>query len=81
MARSFLEKLLQPLKVFAQGNFGIGVIAVIENADGTGVACLADNGDHGCLVLAFAEGKNLWLRALIHAVEVEAMEVGLHELK
>ena len=59
---------------------GIGVIAVIEDADGTGVACLADNGDHGCLVLAFAEGKNFWLRALVHAVEVKAMEVGLYEL-
>ena len=52
---------------------------MIEDADGAGVAAGDEGLHHGGFVIALAEGEDFEFFSNFHAVEVEAMKVGLHE--
>ena len=76
--------LLQPEEageVVPQDLLGIEMTLVINNPDRAPVATLDHGPEHGQFVPALAQVQDLWFRSWVHPVEVETVEVGLHQLE
>ena len=54
---------------------------MIEDPDRTLISALYQNLEHASFMLPFSEGEDLWLGSRVHAVKVEAVEEGLHEIE
>jgi hypothetical protein len=52
---------------------------VAEDTDWAFVMALEEDLQHPAIVLALAEGEDLRVLGIIHAVEVDAQQVGLHQ--
>ena len=54
---------------------------MIEDPDRTLISALNQNLEHALFMFSFSEGEDLWFGSRVHAVEVEAVEEGFHEIE
>jgi hypothetical protein len=54
---------------------------MIKNADRSLIPALKQNFEHFLFMFSFSESQNLGLCPSVHAIEVEAVEEGFHEIE
>ena len=81
LGAELLENLLHASEILKKCNLGIGIAAVIENADCPSIARLLNRLEHRRLMPPLAKRQNFWSRAVIHPVEIQAKEVWLHQFQ
>ena len=70
LGAELLENLLHASEILKKCNLGIGIAAVIENADCPSIARLLNRLEHRRLMPPLAKRQNFWFRAVIHPVEI-----------
>ena len=79
LGAELLQNFLHASEILKKCNLGIGIAAVIENADCPTIARLLNCLEHRRLMPSLAKRQNFWSRAVIHPVEIQAKQVRLHE--
>ena len=72
----FSQQGIEPGKIGLQGLFGVHLVLMIKNADGSVISTIQNDLEHCPFMFSFAQFKNLGLSSCIHAIEVQAVQVG-----
>ena len=64
------EKFFQAVDVLLQGDFCVGVTAMIQNSYRPFVTGTANNPEKVLVVLPLAKRQDFWFCAVVHAIEV-----------
>ena len=54
---------------------------MIEDSDRSVITALDDNLQHGLVMLTMGQVKDLWLRTVIHTVQVQAKKMRFHDIE